>query len=228
MPAIMNARVNPVSKILRNPFLVFYYLGRSFVWLITRLPYFRFIRDTQHSETAISFHTWYTQKVRRINYAAYWPMHPSSIVSYPKNVYAGINTCPGYNPGCYIHAVNGIYIGDYTQIGPNVGLMSGNHDLYDFRIQTEGGPIRIGKYCWIGMGAVILPEVELGDFTIVGAGAIVTKSFPEGHCVIAGNPAQKIRDLEREKAIPFSMDNPYNGYIPHDRFEEFRKRNLTI
>lgn len=76
---------------------------------------------------------WFVQKVLGYNKSAYWPMHHSSIVSYPKNVHVGIDTCPGYNPGCYVHAVNKIFIGDYTQIAPNVGLMSGNHDLYDFR-----------------------------------------------------------------------------------------------
>lgn len=217
-----------MMKMLRNPFLIFYYAGESFKRLLQGLPYFRFIRETRDTETRITLGMWFTQKIRRVNYNAYWPMHPSSIVTYPHNVYAGINTCPGYNPGCNIHAVNRIYIGDYTAIASNVGLMSGNHDLYDLRLQIEGEPIRIGKYCWIGMNTVILPEVELGDFTIVGAGAVVTKSFPEGYCVIAGNPARKIRDLDREKCIPYEMPHPYNGYIPHHRFEEYRKRNLNV
>ena len=51
------------------------------------------------------------------------------------------------------------------------------------------------------MNAVILPGVTLGDHTIVGAGSIVTKSFPEGYVVIAGNPAKIIRTLEREKVV---------------------------
>src|SRR6478672_4126839 len=182
----------------------------GFRWLVLQIPYFHFIRNTKNSEVPITFSIWFIQKVLGFNKDAYWPMHHGSIVSYVTNIYAGIETCPGYNPGCYIHGVNKIFIGDYTQIAPNVGLMSGNHDLYDFRVQTAGNPIIIGKHCWIGMGVVILPEVVLGDFTIVGAGAIVTKSFPEGHCVIAGNPAKKIKDLEREKCVPFMSPNPYN------------------
>jgi acetyltransferase-like isoleucine patch superfamily enzyme len=192
------------------------------------MPYFHFIRNTRDSEVPITFRIWIVQKLIGINKHAYWPMHPSSIVSFPSNVLAGIDTCPGYNPGCYIHGVNKIYIGDYTQIAPNVGLMSGNHDFYDFRKQVNGAPIHIGKYCWIGMGAVILPEVVLGDFTIVGAGAIVTKSFPEGHCVIVGNPARKIKQLDMEKCVPFMTKNPYIGYIPSAQFDEFRKRKLNV
>ena len=45
------------------------------------------------------------------------------------------------------------------------------------------------------MNSVILPEVTLGDYTIVGAGSIVTKSFTKGNCVIAGNPAKVIKEL---------------------------------
>jgi acetyltransferase-like isoleucine patch superfamily enzyme len=191
-------------------------------------PYFRFIRETKNSEVPITLTMWFRQKILRVNAGAYWPMHPSSIVSYATNVYAGIDTCPGYNPGCYIHGINKIYIGDHTQIAPNVGLMSGNHDLYDYRIQTASAPIVIGKHCWIGMGAVILPEVVLGDFTIVGAGAIVTKSFPEGHCVIGGNPARKIKDLDKAKCVPFTTAFPYNGYIRHEKFESYRKRRLNV
>lgn len=99
--------------------------------------------------------------------------------------------------------------------------------ISEVQISSEK-PIKIGKYCWIGMGAVILPQVELGDFTIVGAGAIVTKSFPEGCCVIAGNPAKKIKDLEQEKCIAFTTPNAYNGYIPNHLYEDFRKRNLNV
>nr|WP_283244199.1 DapH/DapD/GlmU-related protein [Luoshenia tenuis] len=54
----------------------------------------------------------------------------------------------------------------------------------------------LGEKCWIGMNSVVLPGVTLGPHTVVGAGAVVTKSFPEGYCVIAGNPARMIRKLD--------------------------------
>jgi acetyltransferase-like isoleucine patch superfamily enzyme len=54
------------------------------------------------------------------------------------------------------------------------------------------------------MGAIVLPSVKLGDFTIVGAGAVVTKSFPEGYCVIAGNPARIIKQLNKTECEAFA------------------------
>ena len=73
--------------------------------------------------------------------------------------------------------------------------------LYDKResLQKKEAKIEIGKYCWIGAGAKIMPGVILGDWTIVGAGAVVTKSFSTGYCIIGGIPAVEIRDIEKEK-----------------------------
>ena len=88
-----------------------------------------------------------------------------------------------------------IVIGEGTYIAPNVGIITTNHDLNNPDEHLGGEDVLIGKQCWIGMNSVILPGVVLGDHTIVGAGSIVTKSFHEGNCVIAGNPARKIKEL---------------------------------
>jgi acetyltransferase-like isoleucine patch superfamily enzyme len=190
--------------------------------------YFKFIEETKNTQTPITFDFWYNQIIRKRNYGPYWPIHNTSLVSGWKNIYSGIETCPGYSPGNYISAHHGkIYIGDYTQIGPNVGLIAANHDIYD-NAKHISGEIRIGKYCWIGMGAVILPNVELGDFTIVAAGAIVTKSFTAGYCIIGGNPAKKIKELEIDSCIRNKSEFEYNGYIPAQKFESFRKKYLNV
>lgn len=97
----------------------------------------------------------------------------------------------------YLARPNGgnIKIGKGTWIGPGVGLITQNHDLYNLDKVKAPKPIIIGEKCWIGMNSVIMPGVILGNHTVVGALSIVTHSFPEGNCLIAGNPARKIRDL---------------------------------
>lgn len=88
-----------------------------------------------------------------------------------------------------------IHIGKGTQIANGVAIISANHDLEDITVHSEGKDVYIGKECWIASNAVILPGVHLGDHTIVGAGAVVTKSFPDGWCVIGGVPAKLIKKV---------------------------------
>jgi acetyltransferase-like isoleucine patch superfamily enzyme len=76
------------------------------------------------------------------------------------------------------------------------------------------------------MGVVVLPGVELGDFTVVGASAVVTKSFPEGHCVIGGNPARVIRLLDPGKCVRHKSAFEYHGYIKARDFENFSKKHI--
>ncbi len=89
----------------------------------------------------------------------------------------------------------GIYIGKGTYIAMNVGIITANHSLNNLDEHDIAKNVVIGKRCWIGMNSVILPGVVLGENTIVGAGSIVTKSFSQGHCVICGNPARKIKEI---------------------------------
>lgn len=85
-----------------------------------------------------------------------------------------------------------IKIGKDCFIACNVGIVTANHDPADLSKHLPGKEIIIGAHSWIGMNSMILPGVILGEHTIVGAGSVVTKSFPEGNCVIAGNPARLI------------------------------------
>lgn len=144
------------------------------------------------------------RKLFRQNAAVKYPVHFTSTIHNAKNLKVGKETFPGDSPNVYINAQNGVTIGDYTNLGPSVGIISANHDFVDNTQASDAPPIVIGRYCWMGMGAIILPGVRLGDFTIVGAGAVVTKSFPDGYCVIAGNPAKVIKELNRTECEDFS------------------------
>lgn len=144
------------------------------------------------------------RKILRQNSGVSWAIHHSSTIHNADKIVRGKGVYPGDSPGVYINAVNGVKIGDLTNIGPNVGIISSNHDFVNNDSHTPASPISIGNFCWLGMGAVVLPGVMLGDFTIVGAGAIVTKSFAEGYCVIAGNPARVIKNLNKDECNAFA------------------------
>jgi hypothetical protein len=69
---------------------------------------------------------------------------------------------------------------------------------------------RIGKNCFIGGRAIVLPGIEIGDGCVIGAGSVVTKSVPP-NCIVAGNPARIIR--------PDIQVGPYGRFLSADAAE---------
>jgi maltose O-acetyltransferase len=96
------------------------------------------------------------------------------------------------NFGCVILDVVEVEIGDMTQIGPGVQILTADHPREpELRAQglEFGRPIRIGRNVWIGGGALIMPGVTIGDDALIGAGSVVTRDVPAG-ATVAGNPAR--------------------------------------
>ena len=90
-----------------------------------------------------------------------------------------------------------ITIGDDTQIGPHVQLLTPTHplDAEERRSKIEAaGPITIGRNVWIGGGAIVLAGVTIGDNAVIGAGSVVTRDVPAG-AVAVGNPARVLRQV---------------------------------
>lgn len=104
----------------------------------------------------------------------------------------------GVNLGTYIQNFDHIHIGKGVWIASGASIIASNHQLMNPDEHEDWEDVYIGDYCWIGANAVILPGVKLGPHTVVAAGSIVTKSFPEGYCVIAGNPAKIIKKLPKK------------------------------
>jgi acetyltransferase-like isoleucine patch superfamily enzyme len=106
--------------------------------------------------------------------------------------------------GSYAHIAGNVVIGSNTMIAGGVAIYGFNHGTdptYPMGYQpcTVKG-ITIGSDCWIGANAVIIDGVNIGDHSIVAAGAIVTKSFPP-FSIVGGNPARLIRDRSQPKPI---------------------------
>lgn len=118
------------------------------------------------------------------------------VVRPPFHIDYGYNISLGHgvflNFGCVVLDVVAVIIGDGTQIGPGVQILTADHprDPQQRRAGLEfGRPIRIGANVWIGGGALIMPGVSIGDDAIVGAGAVVTRDVEAGATVV-GNPAR--------------------------------------
>jgi acetyltransferase-like isoleucine patch superfamily enzyme len=188
-----------------------------------KVPYLKRIAETRDTASPIKPKGFFIQKILGFNKKAYWPTHHSSIISYPDKIKIGIGTAPGLSNGCYIQGMGGIELGDYTIVAPGVGIISGNHNIYDYR-EHEVSKVKIGSYCWIGMNAVVLPGVILGDHTIVAAGAVVNKSFEDGYCVLGGVPAKVIKKLNPSACTKYKNKHEYYGYIPKKKFNN-RKFN---
>ncbi len=142
----------------------------------------------------------FIQKIVGVQRHIPYPVSPSTQVMNWENIHFDVNDIGFFQrTGSYFQAAADahIYIGKGCYIAGNVGMITANHDLDDFSKPMPGKDIRIGEECWIGMNVVILPGVELGKHTIVGAGSVVTHSFPEGYCVIAGNPARVLKTLDK-------------------------------
>jgi maltose O-acetyltransferase len=116
-------------------------------------------------------------------------------VDYGENLHIGPGTFVNY--GLVALDVARIEIGADCQLGPNVQLLTAYHPTEPGprRAKLEAAaPIALGDNVWLGGGAIVLPGVTIGEDSVVGAGAVVTKDLPAG-VVAVGNPARVVRSL---------------------------------
>lgn len=105
----------------------------------------------------------------------------------------------GIGEFAYLGGAGGLEIGNDTIIGQYFSCHPENHTYEDpsAPIRTQGVSrkgIRIGSNCWIGSKVTVLDGVQIGNRCVVGAGAVITKSFPD-HSIIAGVPARLIKTI---------------------------------
>lgn len=105
-----------------------------------------------------------------------------------------------------------IYVGDYTMFGPNVTIATAGHPILPKlreQLYQYNASVHIGRNCWIGAGAIILPGVTIGDNVVIGAGSVVTKDIAN-NVVAVGNPCKILREINehdreyyfKDKKIP--------------------------
>lgn len=119
---------------------------------------------------------------------------------YGKNIFIGNDVIIG--PNCTFVDNATIHIGNYVMIAPNVQIYTAYHPILPeeryisqrkeddpIYFNTCADPVEIKDGAWIGGGVIILPNVTIGENTIIGAGSVVTRSIPD-NCVAFGNPCR--------------------------------------
>jgi maltose O-acetyltransferase len=122
-------------------------------------------------------------------------IEPPLYCDYGANIFIGARFYANF--GCVILDCARVDIGDDVFFAPNVQLYPATHPL-DAATRISGvelaRPIRVGSRVWIGGGAILLPGVSIGEGTVIGAGAVVTRDVPAGVLAV-GNPCRAVRSL---------------------------------
>ena len=123
-------------------------------------------------------------------------LFPPFTADFGKNITFGKNVF--INAGCHFQDQGGITIGDGVLIGHNVVLATATHDLAPSRSRKlHYKPIVIGDNVWIGSNSVILQGVTIGEWSVIAAGAVVTKDV-EPYTIVGGIPAKFIRKVDND------------------------------
>lgn len=108
---------------------------------------------------------------------------------------------------------NKINIGSNVSITGNCTIVDTTHPYEDVndpikigaRILDDDAFVEIGDGCFIGFGSMILPNVKIGEYAIIGAHSVVTKDVPS-YCVAVGNPAKIVKTYDADEKCWTSID----------------------
>lgn len=170
---------------------VFHAVDRTVLRLLVTIAYPRLYYDaTTVSNINLLFYAFF-QRVIGFNRWVPWPVHCASRATAWRKVSLGRRANPGFSPGCYIQAENGIQVGSNLRMGPDGCIISANHDRDDYDEHVVSRPIRLGDDVLIGANSVVLPGVEIGSNVIIDAGSVVKDDIPS-NSIAAGNPCRVV------------------------------------
>jgi acetyltransferase-like isoleucine patch superfamily enzyme len=104
-------------------------------------------------------------------------------------------------PGVRISSALEITIGDSCMIANNVYITDNDwHDIYNRASTGKPKPVHIENNVWLGDSVIVCKGVTIGENSVIGAGAVVTKDIPV-NVVAAGNPAKVVKELDPNEQI---------------------------
>ena len=122
----------------------------------------------------------------------------------PRSIRIGENTI--INSGTTLDGRMGLRIGNNVDIGEDVVMSCGTHDVQDPEYRGIMDPIAIEDRACIYVRSMILRGITIGEGAVVAAGAIVTREVPP-YTIVAGIPARKIGDRNRNLTYTLSQDS---------------------
>jgi acetyltransferase-like isoleucine patch superfamily enzyme len=122
-------------------------------------------------------------------------------VSHPWRLKVGRNTIVG--PGTLLDARGTITLGDNVNISSDTRVQTAKHEVQDPQFTASFAPVTIEDRVWVGLSAVILGGVTIGEGAVVAAGSVVTRDVPP-YTIAAGVPARVIG--ERTRDLRYELD----------------------
>ena len=147
----------------------------------------QFIMEHYHCMPRKELTELFNEKLEKVSIVSPFYCDHGNRISIGKNV--------TINKGCTIMSVGKVIIEDDILIGPDVKIVTVNHDLKDRHNTCHFKPVILKRNAWICIGAVICPGVTVGENAVVGAGAVVTKDVPD-NAIVGGNPAKVIKYID--------------------------------
>lgn len=99
------------------------------------------------------------------------------------------------NHSAILSASGGIEFEDGVMAAPGLRIATINHDMNERHTKYTYGKVTVKKNAWLGLNVTICPGVTIGEYAVVGAGAVVTKDVP-AYAVVGGVPAKVIKMLD--------------------------------
>lgn len=116
------------------------------------------------------------------------------VIYHPENLRFG--SCVAVGENVLLRAGGGLTIGNRVLIAAGAAIVTVGHPIGLPRWnKVTAAPVAIGDDVWIGVNAVVLPGVTIGNGAVVAAGAVVTEDVPSG-VVVGGVPARVLRNVE--------------------------------